>query len=204
MRSGILKWGLIVPALLITVGCASSTTSSDSGTTEQTSSTSSESKAKRCTSKATDDCTPHVGPNNSVRVDALRWRIADVSRATNIGAGEFTDGTDADGVFVIVDLKVHSYRNESADLMGINDLVSLKVGTTKISPSTEGEIAYSIHNDNADTLSSLEAISPDADKTVTAVFDVPESKLGRKMELRVGELGFGSTKGFIRLPSLSA
>jgi hypothetical protein len=205
MRKGILKWGLIVPALLITAGCASTTTSTDSGsTTEQASSTKTESKAKRCSSKATDDCTPHVGANKSVRVDALRWRIDDVSTATNIGANEFTDGTDADGVFVIAKLKVHSYRNESAQLVGVDDLVSLKVGGTKISPSTDGEIAYSIDNDNADTLSSLDAISPDADKTITAVFDVPESKLGRKMQLRFGELGFGSTEGFIRLPSLSA
>jgi hypothetical protein len=157
-----------------------------------------------CTSKATDDCTPHVGPNNSVRVDALRWRVSDVTTATNIGASEFDDGTNADGTFIIATLNVHSSRKESADLMGVDDLVSLKIGGTNYSPSSEAEIAYSIYNDNADTLSSFESIGPDADKTVAVVFDVPESKLGRKMELRFGELGFGQTEGFIELPALSA
>jgi hypothetical protein len=208
MRKGIIKWGLILPALLITVGCASTTTdTTDSGSTEQTSSGGGESKskAKPCTSKATEDCTPRVGPNNSVRVDALRWRVANVTTATNIGADEFTDGTSADGVFVIAKLKVHSYKKESAQLVGVDDLVSLKVGETKISPSTDGEVAYSIDNGgDADTLSSLDSISPGADKTITAVFDVPQSKLGRKMQLRFGELGFGQTEGFIRLPKLSA
>jgi hypothetical protein len=173
---------------------ASSTSSSKSSTTTKAS----------CGTKATDGCTPHVSRNGSVRVDALRWRLAGVDTATTIGKSEFTNGTHADGTFVIVKLKVHSYKKESANLVGIDDVVSLKVGDAKISPSTEGEIAYSINNDGTDTLSSLEAISPGADKTITAVFDVPNSKLGQKIEARFGELGFGKTEGFVRLPSVIA
>jgi hypothetical protein len=49
----------------------------------------------------------------------------------------------------------------------------------------------------------LDTVGPDSDRNGTVVFDVPKSKLGSKMEVRFGELGFGETHGYIRLPSLS-
>jgi hypothetical protein len=53
-----------------------------------------------------------------------------------------------------------------------------------------------------DELFLLETLGPDSDKSGTVVFDIPKSKLGDKLELRFGELGFGETHGYIRLPAL--
>ena len=47
----------------------------------------------------------------------------------------------------------------------------------------------------------LESLQPDTTTTGTVVFDVPRSALRKKPELRFNELGFGSTHGYIRLPS---
>ena len=48
----------------------------------------------------------------------------------------------------------------------------------------------------------FESLGPDSTTTGTVVFDLPESKLSQKLELRFGELGFGETHGYIRLPKL--
>lgn len=145
----------------------------------------------------------HVGYGDSLRVDALTWNVESVATAKTLGDQDYGLGETADGTFVIVKLHVHSDRDESADLAsgGSHDLVELSGGGTTTKASTEGMTAYELEGSgSAKTLAMLPSIAPDADKTVVVVFDVPDSRLDDDLDLRFGELGFGSGHGFIHLP----
>ena len=50
----------------------------------------------------------------------------------------------------------------------------------------------------------LEDIGPDATMNSKVVFDLPASAFNQKLSVRFGELGFGSTHGYIKLSRLSA
>jgi hypothetical protein len=57
-------------------------------------------KSADCGIKATDDCTPRVGPNGKVRVDALVWSVRGVETAktigdTSLGLGEKANGSSS-------------------------------------------------------------------------------------------------------------
>jgi hypothetical protein len=52
-----------------------------------------------CRFKATDECTPHVGSNDSVRVDALIWHLSSVRQTAAIGEQQYGAGARANGVF---------------------------------------------------------------------------------------------------------
>lgn len=150
-----------------------------------------------CGTKATDDCTPHVGPNGSVRVDALTWRITSASTAATLGDQQYGLGEKANGVFAVVKLHVASDRNDSATLS--DDVIMLKVGNRSYKPDNDGTVAAIGAGDEPFF---LEDIGPDSTLDGTVVFDVPPAVLRQKPELCFGELGFGSTTGCIRMPAL--
>lgn len=156
-------------------------------------------KPASCGTKATDDCTPHVGPGGSVRVDALVWNVTSAKTAATLGDQEYGLGAKADGVFVIVNLKATSKKDESATLT--SEVATLQVdGGNTYKPDNDGTVAAIGAGDDPFF---LEDIGPDSTITGLVVFDVPRSVLGNKLEVSFGELGFGSTKGYIRLPQLA-
>jgi len=155
-------------------------------------------KPKTCGIKATDDCTPHVGRSHKVRVDALAWNVKSVRVAKTLGDTTYGLGEKADGEFVVVKLGVTSKRDESATLT--DDVMHLHIGDKTYSADSDGTIAAMGAGQQPFW---FEDIGPDSHTTGTVVFDVPKSKLGHKMEMKFTELGFGSTKGYIRLPSLA-
>jgi hypothetical protein len=173
------------------------TESSDSSATAST--TSSDSKASSCGVKATDDCTPHVASKGSVRVDAMVWRLRSAKTARTIGDQTYGLGAKASGRFVVVKLKVHSDKDESAQLS--DNVIKLEINGNTYDPDNDGTIA--VLGSGGDQPFFLDTVGPDSDRNGTVVFDVPESKLHSKMEVRFGELGFGETHGYIRLPALS-
>jgi len=149
-----------------------------------------------CTSKATDSCTPDVDSNHSVRVDALTWSVINATTAKTLGDQQFGAGAKADGTFVIVTLKVHSSKNESATMTSeVVKLISSEGNS--YSTSTDGTIAAI--GSGEDPLF-VKDIGPDQTSTSKVVFDVPPRVLNAGMKLRINELGFGSTHGFIALP----
>jgi hypothetical protein len=176
-----------------TDGSSSSSSSGGSGSKSKTSKAS-----KSCGFKATDDCTPHVGPNAKVRVDALIWRVASVRTAKTIGDQQYGLGAKASGRFVIVKLKVHSDKNESADLS--SDVVKLEIDGNTYDADNDGSVAAMGAGEEPFFLNT---IGPDADRSGAVVFDIPPKKLSKKIEARFNELGLGSTHGYIALPSLS-
>jgi hypothetical protein len=206
-RRRLIWWVLEALVLLIVIvtasGCGSSSGGSSSSSNGESSSTGGAKKAaskpKGCGSKATDDCTPHVGPHRSVRVDALVWRVRSARVAKTLGDQQFGLGAKADGRFIVVKLRVTSDRSESATLT--DKVTQLEVDDRKYDPDNEGTVAAIGAGDQPFF---LEDIGPDSTATGTVVFDVPMSVLSKKPEMRFNELGFGSTHGYIRLPSLSA
>src|SRR5436190_16318161 len=170
-------------------------------TTTSTSSTGSDSGAsakpgKKHSTTATTDNTPHVGPHGHVRVDALVWRLRNVKVTKTIQNA--ISPTRADGVFIIATLQVHSVKDQSATMS--SDVVKLKDGNRTYSTSDKGETAVMI---NGDEPFLLRDIRPDTTVSGKAVFDVPPGVLRRHPKLQFNELGFGSTHGYVALPSLS-
>jgi len=178
-------------------GCAAA----DSETSDSSSSSSTEKTSKKekkdCGYKATDDCTPHVGPDQKVMVDALVYRLTPAKAVKEIGDPEFL-GATADGVFIVASVKVHSQRQESGTLT--SDVFQLEVDGKKYDPDNDGSTA--IIGDDAKPFL-LEDIGPDSTVKGQVVFDVPKKVLKKHPELRMNELGFGSTHGFIELPKLT-
>ncbi len=149
-----------------------------------------------CGKQATDECTPHVGYGGSVRVDALVWKVTNVRVSKTLGDQTYGFGEKADGRFVVVSLNVHSDKNESATFS--SDVAKLEIAGNTYDTDTEGTIAAAGSGDDPFI---FEDIGPDSDVKGQLVFDVPARVLSRKVELRFNELGFGSTHGYIRLPS---
>lgn len=205
------KWTIGIVALLVIVGAAvgdpeeqsgdqaaQTTTDGRTATTKKNKADkSAEDKPETCGTKATDDCTPHVGPGGSVRVDALTWKIVGAESTSTIGDQEFGLGSKADGVFVVVSLQVTSAKSESATLT--DNAFQLEVNGKTYDPDNEGTVAAVGAGEEPFF---LEDIGPDSTVTGKVVFDVPQTVLSNKPEMRFNELGFGSTHAYIRLPSL--
>lgn len=150
-----------------------------------------------CGTTATDDCTPSVGPNGKVRVDALTWQIVNVTTAKSLGDASIGLDEQADGVFVITTLRVHSNKDESATLS--DDVIKLTGKGTEYSADNEGTVAAI--GSGQDPLF-FEDLGPDQTTTSKVVFDVPPRVLKQSPKLRFNELGLGSTHAFIALPPL--
>jgi hypothetical protein len=163
-----------------------------------------ESKAKAtkrengCGTTASSDCTPRVGPDGQIRVDAMYYRLVNVRTAESLGDQQYGLGETADGVYVIAKIRVRSDKDESATLT--SSTFQLQVGRNVYDTDSAGTIAAAGANEEPFF---LKDIGPDVTTTGTVVFDVPASALKRKPELRFNELGFGDGHGFIRLPALS-
>lgn len=149
-----------------------------------------------CGNRASDDCTPRVASNKSVRVDALTWRATHVRVAKTLGETQFGTGATADGRFVIVKLRVTSDRDESATLS--DNVIQIETADgRKYDADLEGTTAALTSGE--DPLF-LETLGPDQSTTSTVVFDLPQKVIAERPSLRFNELGFGSTHGYIRLP----
>jgi hypothetical protein len=212
------RWWVWAIAVVVVISAASgSSGSSDSGSSVSDSSSNettqvadksspsaseSESDSKKskddgCGTKATDDCTPHVGPNGGVRVDALNWRLTSARTASTIGDQQYGLGAKASGRFVIAKLTVRSDKDESATLS--DDVIKLEVNGNTYDADNDGTVA-AIGNGQEPFF--LDTVGPDSTKSGTVVFDLPKKVLGKKLELRFNELGFGETHAYIRLPKL--
>jgi hypothetical protein len=104
---------------------------------------------------------------------------------------------EADGVFVVVDLKVRSDKDESVTLT--DNAFQLEVGGNTYDTDSDGTVAAIGAGDDPFF---LEDIGPDATLEGQVVFDVPPAALKKKPEMRFNELGFGSSHAYVALPPL--
>ncbi len=156
-------------------------------------------KKASCGSRATDDCTPRVAQGHKVRVDALYWQVQSVKTSKTLGDMTYGLGEKADGVFVVVDLKVRSAKSESVTLT--DNVFQLEIGGKTYDTDSDGTVAAMGAGDEPFF---LEDIGPDATTRGTVVFDVPKSALKKRVAMRFNELGFGTTHAYIKLSSLAA
>jgi hypothetical protein len=201
--------GLVAVALglLIFIGLATGASSCSSSSDNKSSGNSSSGggqsakSGSSCGTKATDDCTPHVGSTGRVRVDALVWKVLSARTASELGNTSLGLGHKADGIYVVVKLQVHSVKSESATLT--SDVIQLEANGRRYSPDDNGTIAAVEQQGNSSASEPffVTDISPDSTKRGIAVYDVPKRLLSKNVEVRFNELGFGQTHGYIKLPT---
>jgi hypothetical protein len=141
--------------------------------------------------------TPRVGPNGTVEVDTLRWKLDKAKTAKTIGDQEYGLGAKANGIYVIAELSVKNNKDESVTLT--SETVSLVAGEKTYSPDSSAEIAL-VGTGGKTFL--LEDLGPGVTLKGKVAFDVAPSVLRQHPELRFNELGFGDTHGYIALPNL--
>src|SRR5882757_4786212 len=118
----------------------SSSNTGDKGSGGDKQQASGDKSSSDCASKATNDCTPHVGPNDKVRVDALTWQVRSAEPTKTIGDQQYGLGQKADGMFVVVKLKVHSAKTESATIT--DETIQLEApGGRTYKPDSDGTVA---------------------------------------------------------------
>jgi hypothetical protein len=181
-KKGIAVTFLVVMAAVCAAGCSASEESSTSNSKENASSGN----------------TPRVGPNGSVEVDTLRWKLNKAKTAKTIGDQEYGLGAKANGVYVIAELSVKNNKNESVTLT--SEAVSLVAGEKAYAPDNNAEVAL-VGSGGKTFL--LEDLGPGVTLNGKLAFDVTPAVLKQHPELRFNELGFGDTHGYIALPRLS-
>lgn len=128
------------------------------------------------------------------------YGVSSVQQRKTIGNAEFGAAEQASGTYLVVKLDAHSTKGETATLTDETFKVTYD-GGPEYSADTDGTVALTMEGgDSSSEPFFLTDIQPDSDENGTIVFDVPDAALGKKLELRVNELGFGPTHGFIRLP----
>jgi hypothetical protein len=149
---------------------------------------------------ASDDYTPHVGANEPVTVDGIVYSVKSVKQRKSIGDPQFGAAEQASGKYLVVDIAAHSTKGESATLSDNTFKVTYDGGPS-YSADTDGTVALQLAGaDGGSEPFFLTDIQPDGDERGKVVFDVPAAAIDKKLELRVNELGFGTTHGYIRLP----
>lgn len=203
------KWAVGIFVALIVIGAIAGGEDEKAGGPENAATSADATSAKEspandgeedqgCGIEATDDCTPHAGPKGKVQVDGLVWQVKAVETKPSIGDSEFGLSEEANGVYLVAHLKVKSTKDESVSISDeIVSLVAEGDGNT-YAPDSDGTFAAS--TDGEDVFF-FEDIGPNSTLEGVVVYDVPESLMKAKsLELEFGELGFGSTKGYIALP----
>jgi hypothetical protein len=151
---------------------------------------------KRDSKKTADTTEPHVGRKRSVIVNTLKWRLVSAHKTPRIGV-RYIDAT-ADGVYVVVKLRVRNGKDESVTLS--SSQITYEVAGKEYATDSNGTSTLGIVKDVETFL--FKDLGPDVATKGMVVFDVPPATLKQKPEVCFGELGVGSTKGCIRLPRL--
>jgi hypothetical protein len=211
------KWIALAVAGVIVIGVIASSSGSSDNSTDKTESSSSPAgktsskPSKKATARAnankdpekpnnaSDSYTPHVGPTKRITVDGIVYSVAATKSAKTIGDTTIGTAEQASGTYLIVTIKAHSTKGESVTLTDETFKVTYK-GGPEYSADTDGTVAQTLEGGGDSQPFFLTDVQPDGDEKGQVVFDIPDAAAGRKLELRVNELGFGSTHGFIRLP----
>ena len=208
-KSGGWKWvvGAIVAVIVVIAATSGSSTTEEDGGGEKAASSgqneSADAKAKanedpEKPNNATDDFTPHVGSKGQITVDGIVYSVSSVETTKSIGDATIGTAEEASGTYVVVDIAAHSTKGETATLLDNTFKVTYD-GGPEYSADTDGTVALTLADDAGADPFFLTDIQPDGDERGKVVFDVPAAAINKKLELRVNELGFGETHGFIRL-----
>ena len=146
---------------------------------------------------ASDDCTPHVGPSKKVTVDGVVYAITNLDQRDSIGDASIGFDEKASGTYLVLSLTAHSTKGETVQLSDDTFKVTCD-GCPEYSADSDG--TFAAVGEGGEDPFLLTDIQPDSTEKGRVVFDVPKKLLKKKLELRVNELGFGESHGFIQLP----
>jgi hypothetical protein len=148
---------------------------------------------------ASDDYTPHVAASGQVTVDGIVYSVSSVKQRESIGDSSIGLDEQASGTYLVVNMTAHSTKGQTETLTDDTFKVSYD-GGPEYSADTDGTVALTMEGGSgSEEPFFLTDLQPDSDEKGAIVFDVPNAALGKKLELRINELGFGETHGFIRL-----
>jgi hypothetical protein len=202
------KWAQIsipIIAVLVVIGAAaggdesskSDGSKAEKATADRSATAKAEEDRGNPAENASDSNTPSVGPDGSVEVDTLRWRLRNAKTAPTIGDQEYGLGAKANGIFVVAELSVTNNKSESVTLT--SEVVSLVAGDNTYSADSNAETALVGAGEKTFL---LEDLGPNVTLTGKVAFDVAPATLREHPQLRFNELGFGDTHGYIALPRL--
>ena len=211
-KSNTWKWvvgGIAALVVISTIANSSSTTTeSTDGGDSGSQSTSDSSKSEKAEANkdpekpnnASDDYTPHVGSSGQITVDGIVYSVSSVEQRKSIGDTSLGLGETASGTYLVVNLEAHSTKGETVTLTDETFKVTYEDGP-EYSADTDGTVGLIMEGGGSGSEEPffLTDLQPDSNEKGAIVFDVPDAALGKKLELRVNELGFGTTHGFIRL-----
>jgi hypothetical protein len=148
--------------------------------------------SRECAAKATGDHTPHVGPGGCVFVDTQTWRVITATSAKRLG-NTYTRQT-ADGIFLLLRVRVTNGKSKSVSLH--SDMAKVEVSGDEYDPDTNGLTALQLSG--KPTLL-FKKLGPHVTTTAWLAYDVPKSALRKRPEVCFHEIGFGDSKGCIRV-----
>jgi hypothetical protein len=160
-----------------------------------TGSGSSESETENNPAKnASENNIPKAGPTETVEVDDLRWGVRSAWTTYTLGEAGI-DRQTASGIFIVVTLRVTDNKSES--VTATSGIVSLIVNGKSYSP--DSEVLFGLPGKTL----SVTQINPSVPVEVSVAFDVAPQVTKERPELQFNELGFGTTHGYIELPTLN-
>jgi hypothetical protein len=145
-----------------------------------------------CAQKATGSHTPHVGSGGCVFVDTQTWRVIAATSAKRLGS-TYTRKT-ADGIFLVLRVRVTNGKSKSVTLN--SDIAKLEVKGDEYSPDTDGLTALQL---SGKPVLFLKNLGPHVTTTAWLAYDVPKGALRKAPEVCFHEIGYGSSKGCIRV-----
>jgi hypothetical protein len=188
---------VVAATVMLAAGCGQ-TESSSGGPSSSQPSSGPGSKGNEPSKNASEENTPSVGPNETVEVDDLRWRLDHAETTHTIGEPGAGLGATANGVFVVVTLHVVNKKHSTATMT--DEIVVLTAAKKEYKASSDAETALTAEGGKTFLIQEL---TPEESLTGRAAFDVPPQVLHEHPQLRFNELGFGPTHGYIALPTLS-
>jgi Domain of unknown function (DUF4352) len=134
-----------------------------------------------------------VKARGTVVVDTQKWHIVSARTKRRIGTDFLNE--KADGVYVVVKLRVRNRKDRSVTLT--SGLLSYQVAGKVYEADSDGTTALTLTSDEETFF--LKDLGPDVATTGVVAFDVPRGTLKQRPEICFGEL-VGWKKGCIRLP----
>lgn len=125
-------------------------------------------------------------------MDTQTWRITASASAKRLG-NTYTRQT-ADGIFLLVRVRVTNGKSKSVSLQ--SDMAKVEVKGDEYDPDTDGLTALQLSGKPTLLFKNL---GPHVTTSAWLAYDIPKSALKKRPEVCFHEIGFGSSKGCIRV-----
>jgi hypothetical protein len=169
MRPWYKKKRVIIPAAFVALGVAVSAGSSSNSGTDSASSGSAVTSSSGSKAEQKKDADKQGVVGTPVTNSGTTYEVTSVDTKQTLGASEYSEGTKADGTFVIASLAITNNKDETKTFMD-NTAKLVTADGDQYEASTDA--AFELKDDLM-----MEDIQPDLTKRGSIAFDVPSSKV---------------------------